>query len=190
MNSENRLRKKNLHLFQAITLIYVISLISCNRNREKKTMTLSEQINTRDSIGAEKLSQTAHDEHIKDTITGTWNYYRCCFKGSNKEEAFTIVLKKTDHNDSITGTYHILTEGKTEGGVIAGYIITGKKAVAEFYKRSGLSKDKGKIELLDWNKKNYSAMKVSLLKAPSQPSFFPKKIILQRLVPREIKVND
>ncbi|WP_068942143.1 hypothetical protein [Chryseobacterium timonianum] len=177
MNSENRVRKKYRHLFQTITLIYVISLISCNKNREKRPMTLSEQINTRDSIAADRLSQIGHDEHIKDTITGTWKYYGN--KDSHVLEMFHLILKKNAHNDSITGSYELMKLGKPERGIIIGYI-TGKKAIAEFYAQPGSSKDKGKIELLGWSNKKYDSMKVNLIEAPVKPSFFPQTFILDR----------
>lgn len=171
-----------------ILLLPILGVLSCNRKIEKKPLTLEEKISIRDSIAAEKISQISHDEHIKDTITGTWNYYECCPKGTS-EEAFSIKLKKNNHNDSITGNYYILTQKKKEQGPITGYII-GKKAVAEFYKNSGSSKDKGTIELIDWNKKPYGSIKINLLKAPAQPSFFPKTFILRRQVPREIRRNE
>ena len=180
-------RKIYIHLFQVAAFMYTVSMISCNRTTEKKAMTLSDQINTRDSIAAEKLSQIGHDEHIKDTITGTW-YYSSIYKETSILETFNIDLKKTAHNDSITGFYKLVKQGKTEEGIIKGYI-TGKKAIAEFYRNSASSKDKGKIELLDWSKKQYTSMKVNLIEAPVKPSIFPQTFILGRKVPRRIPMN-
>lgn len=148
-------------------------------------MTLSEQINTRDSIGAEKLSQIGHDEHIKDTITGTWIYY-LLNQGSNVLETSRIIFKKNIHNDSITGSYELLKLGKSERGTITGYI-TGKKAVAEFCAQPGSSKDKGKIEMLGWGHKKHDSMKVNLIEAPVRPSIFPQTFILKREIKMPIR---
>lgn len=148
-------------------------------------MTLSEQINTRDSIGADRLSQIEHDEHIKDTITGTWIYY-LLNHGSNALETSHITLKKNTHNDSITGSYEFMKTGKSERGIITGYI-TDKKAVAEFYAKPGSLKDKGKIEMLGWSYKKHDSMTVNLIEAPVRPSIFPQTFILKREIKMPIR---
>lgn len=175
MNFENRLRKKYLHIFQAITFIYVISLISCDKNREKKPMTLSEQINTRDSIGAEKLSQIANDQTIKDTISGVWR------AGYSRDyKSFSITLENTKNRDSIKGTYEFILQDQPEEGIITGIISQGK-AFIEFYNPSNPSAHKGKAILSNWTA-NYKEMKWELIKPSEQPSI-PETCTFYKPVP-------
>lgn len=173
------LKKRYSFLFRIIAIICSVSLLSCNKN---KTVKINEEINIRDSIAAEKLFQLSHDEHIKDTIGGPWS--RSDEDTSPLESCF-IVLKKYD-NDSISGTYFLMKQGKIENGLITGHI-TGKKAEAEFHDITGSPQDKGKIELVDWNKGNYETMKINLIESPKHPSFFPDTLILSRKASRKIQ---
>lgn len=168
-------KKKYPYLFQTIALIYLVSFISCDRTKEKKPLTLSEQINIRDSIAAEKLSQTAHNKTIKDTISGHWNTWN-----SSDYESFSITLENTKNNDSIKGTYRFTLQDTPEEGIITGIISQGK-AIIEFYNPSNPSALKGKAVLSNWND-DYKEMNWELIK-PSEQSSIPETCTFHKPVP-------
>lgn len=170
MNSENRVRKKYRHLFQAITLIYVISLISCNKNREKRPMTLSEQINTRDSAAVQGYFHQLANHLIKDTIRGTWHAIK-----TNQYEVFEIKLENIKNSDSIKGTYQFTAEGKSEEGIISG-VITAGSIIAELYTPHP-NAHKIKAKLSNWDKK-YNTMWWQLQSSEQPP--IPEVCLLYR----------
>ncbi|SDI15594.1 hypothetical protein [Chryseobacterium jejuense] len=164
-----------MKIIKIIFLLSILGMLSCKKNGENKPLTLQDKISIRDSIAAEKISQMANDQTIKDTISGVWKAGY-----SHDYELFSITLENTKNRDSIKGTYRFTLQDKPEEGIITGIISQGK-AIIEFYNPSNPSAHKGKAILSDWTV-DYKEMNWELIKPSEQPSI-PETCIFHKPVP-------
>lgn len=159
--------------------MYAACLLSCNKSQDNKVMKPKEAIFARDSTAVESYLQKSYNLRVKDSINGIWKYSDMSV---SQQIQFHISLEKRKDNDSIKGSYLFKAYGKIEeNGVITG-IIKEKKMVIEFYPTSYPAEDKGKAELLDWDKKNYYYMNWNLIKSPKKSSV-PEKCKLTKFRP-------
>ncbi len=172
--------KKQDPAYFILFFVCIACLFSCRKTHKK---TLTQEINTRDSIAVQTYLNKVYHQKIKDTIKGLWTY--SSFDRSAPLWQFGLIFQKGKENDSIYGTYHLIREGdKQEDGLLKGILIK-EKITAELYNPKEFPGEKSKIELTEWDEGSYDAMLVDFIKVPERISYLSGTFILQRVGRRE-----